>query len=212
MVLKMNNRNNVINEVLKNKETTLYIFDFDNTLTYSNSESSIGVFTKHLPFKYKIVKKIFDFFTDKTKSKKILEIIWKNKLRFLLKYYNENLLNKINIDKDFFMNDIIFGLFKDLNASNAKIIIYSSGLKEVIEKVLLKHKIKLNEINIIANSIQDVNKKTKKAIITPNKEILDIGGNYNYEKIIVFGDKDEDLKIIDNDIKILVKDNDIQIV
>ena len=82
------NYNNIKKEILFDKKNTIVIFDFDYTITTSNSETSIGVFTNYLPIKYKKKKKILDNLTLKAKSKISYYILWKYKLKLLYKYYS----------------------------------------------------------------------------------------------------------------------------
>ena len=193
------NYNTIKKIILADKKNSIVIFDFDYTITTLDSETSIGVFTKYLPVKYKIKKKKLDLLTKKAKSKILYYIIWKRKLKLLLKYYDENILNSINYLKEFKINSSIKKIIMNLNKNKIPIIIYSSGITEVIQNVLIKNEIYSDNIKIIANSM---NNSTK--IITPKKRKI---RNINYKNIYVFGDKIDDLKIINNSMNILVTSN-----
>ena len=201
------NYNNIKKEILFDKKNTIVIFDFDYTITTSNSETSIGVFTNYLPIKYKKKKKILDNLTLKAKSKISYYILWKYKLKLLSKYYSKELLNQIPYKKSFKLNKNIKKLIIELAKNDIPTIIYSSGMYDVIKSVLEENKIFFNNIKIISNLIDLKTKKISKNIITPKKAKLK---NINYKNIFVFGDKMNDLKIIKNATNILVTDNEFK--
>lgn len=199
----------ILEEILKNKQHAIAIFDFDYTITNNKSNSSIGVFTEYLPTKYKIKKQKIDNITLKINSKIGYYIIWKYKLNLLSKYYSETLINNINYKKEFQFNVDIYKLIVEIQKNNIPIIICSSGITDIIKKFLELNKINLKGITIIANSIDLNTQKTSKKIITPkNKK------NFHIEEKThkyVFGDRIEDLNIVENSIKYLVSDNGIKI-
>lgn len=199
----------ILNNILKNKNDAIAIFDFDYTITNKKSNSSIGVFTKYLPLEYQLKKQKIDNITIKTKTKFGYYLIWKYKLNLLSKYYSDTLINKINLGDEFYLNHKIYDLIIELKNNKIPIIIYSSGMREIIQKFLRLNNIDLSEFDIIANSIDLNTKKLISKIITPkNKKMFNIDKKYKY----VFGDKIDDLYIVDDSIKFLVDDNNIKII
>lgn len=206
---KMNELDYYIEYLIKNNKDSIAIFDFDYTLTYSESESSIGVFTKYLPKEYRTKKQIIDKFSNIINNKFFMMIIWKYKLNLLSKYYNKQILEKINYNKDFILNKNVLKMMKKLSDNNVETLIYSSGIKDIITNVLKSNKVMFNKSKIFANDIDVDSKKINKNIITPkNKRIK----HNNYKYVILFGDKKEDLNIIKKSLKILVKDDDCIII
>lgn len=205
----MNELDYYIEYLIKNNKDSIAIFDFDYTLTYSESESSIGVFTKYLPKEYRTKKQIIDKFSNIINNKFFMMIIWKYKLNLLSKYYNKQILEKINYNKDFILNKNVLKMMKKLSDNNVETLIYSSGIKDIITNVLKSNKVMFNKSKIFANDIDVDSKKINKNIITPkNKRIK----HNNYKYVILFGDKKEDLNIIKKSLKILVKDDDCIII
>lgn len=196
-----------LNQLIEHSEEAVAIFDFDYTLTTNLSESSIGVFTKYLPHEYKKKKEVIDKISEKWNNRFFLKIIWKYKLKFLSKYYNENVLNKINIKSDFILNDFTIKILKKCCENNIHTIIYSSGLKSVIESVLSYYKINYINLEIIANNI-NVDHSLNRKIITPKNKKMKF---HKSKYVILFGDKKFDLKIVKKSIKILIKNNDYKI-
>lgn len=196
-----------INQLINHSEDAVAIFDFDYTLTTNLSESSIGVFTKYLPQEYKKRKEVVDKISEKHNNRFLLKIIWKYKLKFLSKFYNENILNKIDIKNDFILNDFTIKILKKCCENNIHTIIYSSGLKSVIEKVLSYYKINFINLEIIANNI-DFDHKLNRGIITPKNKRMKLQRN---KYVILFGDKKEDLKIVKKSVKILINNNKYKI-
>ena len=205
----MNELDYYIEYLIKNNKDSIAIFDFDYTLTYSESESSIGVFTKYLPKEYRTKKQIIDKFSNIINNKFFMMIIWKYKLNLLSKYYNKKKKKKINYNKDFILNKNVLKMMKKLSDNNVETLIYSSGIKDIITNVLKSNKVMFNKSKIFANDIDVDSKKINKNIITPkNKRIK----HNNYKYVILFGDKKEDLNIIKKSLKILVKDDDCIII
>ena len=196
-----------LNQLIEHSEDAVAIFDFDYTLTTNLSESSIGVFTKYLPPEYKKRKEVIDKISKKWNSRFLLKIIWKYKLNYLSKFYNENVLNKIDIKSDFILNDFTIKILRKCCENNIRTIIYSSGLKSVIELVLKYYKINYINLEIIANDI-NVDCKLNSKIVTPKNKKIKFPKN---EYVILFGDKKNDLRIAKKSVKILIKNSDYKI-
>ena len=200
--------NEILYRILKNRKESIVIFDFDYTITNKESNSSIGVFTKYLPIKYQLKKQKIDALTLKTNTKLSYYMIWKYKLKLLSKYYSTSLLNCIDLKTEFQFNKEIYKFIIELQKNNIPIVIYSSGIKDIIERFLILNDISLLGISIIANSIDLNTQKIVSKIITPkNKRLSNIDKKYKY----IFGDRVEDLNIVNDSIKFLVDDNNIEI-
>lgn len=191
-------------EILKdisNGKVSKIIFDFDYTLTAKNSNSSIGVFSNYLPKTYYRKKRFLDFLTTIAFSKWFYKIIWQLKLKLLSSYFEKDLINKIDIANEFKPNKITIDILNNAIKNNIEILIYSSGIEEIILKFLEVNSINKDSIRIIANKLNHVDLSK---IITPKKEKL------SFKKkgyIILIGDKKDDLKIVNNATKILLKDD-----
>lgn len=185
----------------KEKKIKTCIFDFDYTLTTQESSSSIGIFNNLINSSYKRKKMILDMITKYVKLKFVYRIVWISKLKLLNKYKYKKYLNNIEISKKFIPNEIMLSLINNIKKLNINIIIYSSGLKSIIELFLIQNNLHNNMIKIIANDPEDMNK-----IITPFKKSLNIDS-----ECICFGDKAKDLKIVKNCINILVDENNFYI-
>ena len=197
----------VLNLVLKSSNT-LAVFDFDYTLTRSCSNSSIGVFSNYLPSKYCKKKKILDYYTEKANSKILYYLIWKLKLKLLSNYYSKDLLNRIDYRKEFILNDDMIDLLLKFKKKNIDILIYSSGIHNIIVNVLKTYNISTENINILANKIDVETKKIETKIVTPKKKRLI---NEKYDNIYMFGDKEDDLKVFKSGVKILIKEDKLKV-
>lgn len=196
----MNNITNKLEQLLADNNVVAVI-DFDYTITTKNSNSSIGVFTNYLSKKYQEKKKRLDNMTNRFKNRLIYKFIWNSKIRLLKKYNAKEVLNDIDYKNEFKINNDIVKLIKMIEKSNNKIIIYSSGLKEIIVKVLESYNIKYDNIKILANSF---NSKGN-SIITPYKKKLNIENS-----TILIGDNDNDLNVINSNYLIkIVEDKPI---
>ena len=183
--------------LVEEKNIKTCILDFDYTLTNTESNSSIGVFNNMINSEYRRKKKFLDIITKYFKTKTIYNVIWKNKLKLLNKYNYKKYLKNIEISKSLIPNDEILALIKMLIKLNTDIIIYSSGLKIIIEMFLSEYGIKKQDVKIIANIPEDIGN-----IVTPFKNKL-----YIESKCICIGDKKRDLKLVKNCINILVDKN-----
>ena len=204
----MNNKeiNKKIN-ILKNNRDSIAIFDFDYTLTLSNSNSSIGVFSNYLPESYKSKKRKIDFITNHVENRYITKLMWWLKIKLLSKYYSDEVLKSIDYKKEFHLNKDTVKILNDLIDNNENVIIYSSGMKPIIMNVLKINNIDTKNIKIIANDIDINTKKIKSKIITPKNKRL----NNKHSYIILFGDKEDDLKVVKNATKFKVSDNRIEL-
>lgn len=179
----MNDTVKDLNKLLKHSRMRL-IIDFDYTITTNDSNSSIGVFSNYLPSQYVTKKKKLDFLTKMIKLRIAYKHIWKAKLKLLKKYNAENVLESIDYQHEFKINYSVVELIKIFVKNNCKIIIYSSGIKEIILRVLRFYNLKNSNIEIIANSLNC------KSIITPYKKRLHFD-----ENILLIGDKKHDLNV-----------------
>ncbi len=194
--------NKIIKKIDLNKISTI-IFDFDYTLTTHDSNSSIGVFSNYLPSSYYNRKKFLDFLTNIAMTSTFYKFVWRKKLKLLHKYYNQEILNIIDFKKEFKPNKVIISLLKYAVKSNMDVVIYSSGIEEIIKKFLNINNIDSKNIKIISNKI---NNTDFIKIITPKKEKLNYDANTS---ILLIGDKIEDLKVVKNAMKILISDEKI---
>ncbi len=190
----------ILKDISKGKVSKI-IFDFDYTLTSKDSNSSIGVFNNYLPKAYYRKKKFLDFLTFIAFSKYSYKIIWKLKLKLLSLYFKKDLINNIDIANEFKPNAIVIDILSNAIKNNIDVLIYSSGIEEIILKFLEINSIDKNNIRIIANKLNNVNLSK---IITPKKDKLCFKQE---ENIILIGDKRDDLKIVDKAIKILIKND-----
>ena len=181
-----NIRNKIEN--LINKKSIIVICDFDYTITTKDSNSSIAVFSNYLPKEYIKRKKKIDYLVNTIKNEFIYKFLWKLKLKLLKKYDGKNVLKKIDYKKEFFINNEVVDLIKLFYKKNISVIIYSSGIQEVITNILESYSINFDNIKIIANSLDNM-----VDVITPYKKALP---NLNYKKIILIGDNDKDLNIV----------------
>ena len=181
-----NIRNKIEN--LINKTSIIVICDFDYTITTKDSNSSIAVFSNYLPKEYIKRKKKIDYLVNTIKNEFIYKFLWKLKLKLLKKYDGKNVLKKIDYKKEFFINNEVVDLIKLFYKKNISVIIYSSGIQEVITNILESYSINFDNIKIIANSLDNM-----VDVITPYKKALP---NLNYKKIILIGDNDKDLNIV----------------
>ena len=203
--------NNEINkkiDKLKNNKDSVAIFDFDYTLTLSSSNSSIGVFSNYLPESYRSKKRKIDFITNHIRNKHIIKLMWWLKIRLLSKYYSNKVLESIEYQEEFHLNKNTINILNDLINNNVDVIIYSSGMKQIIINVLKLNNIDIKRLNIIANDIDISTKRIKSKIITPKNKRLN---NSKYSYVILFGDKNEDLKVVKNATKFKVNDNRIEL-
>ena len=194
------------NEILKrmnNGKVSIIIFDFDYTLTTLDSNSSIGVFSNYLPRAYCKKKKVLDILTNIATTSKFYELIWRSKLKLLSSYYIKDLIKKINITNEFKPNKSTMEILNRAIKSNINVIIYSSGIEEIIVEFLKVNGINNKKVKIIANKLSHVNLST---VITPKKKKLELELD---ENIILIGDKIDDLKIIDNATKMLLKNTEL---
>ena len=81
-------------------------------------------------------------------------------------------------------------------------------MKQIIINVLKLNNIDIKRLNIIANDIDISTKRIKSKIITPKNKRLN---NSKYSYVILFGDKNEDLKVVKNATKFKVNDNRIEL-
>ena len=182
-------KNNEINkkiDKLKNNKDSVAIFDFDYTLTLSSSNSSIGVFSNYLPESYRSKKRKIDFITNHIRNKHIIKLMWWLKIRLLSKYYSNKVLESIEYQEEFHLNKNTINILNDLINNNVDI----------------------KRLNIIANDIDISTKRIKSKIITPKNKRLN---NSKYSYVILFGDKNEDLKVVKNATKFKVNDNRIEL-
>ena len=204
MSRKLNRELKIIKD---NNKDSVAVFDFDYTLTLTNSNSSIGVFTNYLPTSYKSKKKRIDFVIDHINNKHVIKLMWWLKIKLLSKYYSNEVLKKIIYKEEFHLNTRLVNILNELIDNGVNIIIYSSGMKQIIMNVLEINNIDIKKIRIIANDIDIESKKIKSDIITPkNKKLND----NQYSHVILFGDRKEDLGIIKKASKFIVKDEEIK--
>ncbi len=184
-----------IKRLIKYKKKLRIIMDFDYTITDFASYSSIGVFSNYLCEEY-ISKKIkIDNIVNKLNDEQIddYHYCWKQKIALLKQHVeNKKIIKKIVSDNNFNVRKEIISIINYANKNNIPIIILSSGCGEVIEEILKKNNIFLNNITITANYIFKDNLK----LVTPanKKEFLDD----EYINHIVFGDDKKDFIINQN--------------
>ena len=188
-------------EIIKKSNTNTLILDFDNTITTFDSLTSIGCYKcifddKYCKKKDKIDKKIAN-----TSNSYMIKKYWYKKIRLLKKYKAYNFIEKIS--KKFAIRTIFFDIFDYCYSNNIKIIICSSGYKDLIDYILQSNKI--SNYELIANSLN----VKKRNIITPFNKSKFIHGDFINP--IVIGDLKEDLNMIRKDkITILISKNNIK--
>lgn len=194
-----------IKQLLKSQNKVVAVFDFDYTLTTQDSNSSINVFFNYMPKGYKIKKKTLDLISKVCKNRIVYKIIWKSKLRLLKLYGASKTLDKIAYKEEFKLNSTMLEIINLLSKNNAKIVIYSCGLSEIIKRVFDAYNIELCNCNIISNSIYGITD----FVITPYKEKLK---GYNDSCVILFGDNINDLKVFDTNYLVHVLDDNPTVV
>ena len=122
-------------ENLTNKKSTIVVCDFDYTMTTKDSNSSIAVFSNYLPERYRKRKKKIDCLVKIMKNETAYRFLWKLKLKLLKKYDGKNILDKIDYRKEFSMNNKMIDIIKLFNKKGVPIIIYSSGIQEIIVNI-----------------------------------------------------------------------------
>lgn len=187
-------------ESLINKGPIIVVCDFDHTITTKNSNSSIAVFSNYLPKKYKKKKKKIDCLVNIIKTEVTYKHLWKLKLKLLRKYGGKNILDKIDYKKEFFINNKMIDIIKLFDKKNIPIIIYSSGIKEIIVNIFDTYSINFDNTKIIANSLDNMVN-----VITPYKKTIPFLSN---KKVVLIGDNEKDLNIINTDYLIQIL-NDI---
>lgn len=79
IIKKFNNINN-----------TIYVIDFDHTITTFDSDTSIGVYSLYFGQKYKKKKDKIDSLSSRVNGKIITKLLWILKIKLLNRYYNIN--------------------------------------------------------------------------------------------------------------------------
>lgn len=185
-------QNTIYNKIKNNIDNKIIIIDFDHTITTKNSETSIGVFNRLLNMEYVTKKRKID--NKVSKNTIILTYYWYKKIKLLKKYIKRKYIKEsINYFKP---NKEIIDL---LNETNSKIIICSSGYKDIIKEFLYKYKIRYNYLlaNTLNSNIFNV--------ITPNNKyrfVKKITNNLNNKKYILIGDMPSDNNMIKSNNKI----------
>ncbi len=187
-------------ENLTNKKSTIVVCDFDYTMTTKDSNSSIAVFSNYLPERYRKRKKKIDCLVKIMKNETAYRFLWKLKLKLLKKYDGKNILDKIDYRKEFSMNNKMIDIIKLFNKKGVPIIIYSSGIQEIIVNIFNTYSINFDSIKIIANNLDNM-----VDVITPYKKEIPI---LNNKKVILIGDNEKDLNFVNTDYLIQIL-NDI---
>lgn len=187
-------------EDLINKESIIVVCDFDYTITTKNSNSSIAVFSNYLPERYRKRKKKIDCLVNIIRNETTYRFLWKLKIKLLKKYDGKNVLDKIDYKKEFSINNKMINIIKLLNKKGVPVIIYSSGIKEIIVNIFNTYSINFDNIKIIANNLDNI-----VDVITPYKKKIPI---LNNKKVVLIGDNEKDLNIVNTDYLIQIL-NDI---
>ena len=187
-------------ENLTNKKSTIVVCDFDYTMTTKDSNSSIAVFSNYLPERYRKRNKKIDCLVKIMKNETAYRFLWKLKLKLLKKYDGKNILDKIDYRKEFSMNNKMIDIIKLFNKKGVPIIIYSSGIQEIIVNIFNTYSINFDSIKIIANNLDNM-----VDVITPYKKEIPI---LNNKKVILIGDNEKDLNFVNTDYLIQIL-NDI---
>lgn len=136
------------------------VTDFDKTLTCSESESTIGVFSKFLPNTYVEAKSVINDMEEKiigndeisNKYKNLfMKYIWKKKLILLSEYLKDTkLIQEIVHSGLFVFRD---GAIESLNYLQKKyeVIINSSGIGDIIVSLLKHNACSFENIKIFSN-------------------------------------------------------------
>ena len=181
-------------EIIKKSNTNALILDFDNTITTFDSLTSIGCFKDILDDKYCKKKDRIDKKITNSSNKYMIKKYWYKKIKLLKKYKAYNFIEKIS--KKFTIRRIFFDIFDYCYSNNIRIIICSSGYKDLIDYVLKSNKI--SNYELIANSLN----VKKRNVITPLNKNKFIHGNFINP--IVIGDLKEDLNMIRRKDKITI--------
>lgn len=159
---------------------TIYIIDFDHTITTFDSNTSIGVYSLYLGQKYKKKKDKIDSLSSRFNGKTITKLFWILKIKLLNRYYNSNL--KKMIARNFKIRKDFKWLIKYFNINNIDYIICSSGHRDLIDYILKDNGI--SNYKLLAN---EINTRFYK-IITPYNKYKFIKKHIKGRKTVIIGD------------------------
>ena len=200
-------------------DKTVFVFDFDRTITKSDSETSWSIFehSSLISEDYKIKSiELYNYYRQieidinidsNLKNKYMEEWVYKQ-LELLSNYCSSDDMFKQLVRES---DSITFryGLdkfFQKLSKLNIPIIVISAGLGNVVKEALIYHNCFYDNVNLISNMLKFENNRIKldtHLVSSTNKTNLfisdDIYRNINgKENIILFGDQLSDLLVFEN--------------
>lgn len=203
-------------ERLKKVNDYCVILDFDRTITTKESDSSLGVLPNYIGGEFLETRtKIHDYYRPKeidysigTKEKQELMKKWAFKsFELLTKYIREEDIDKATDKCNMHLRPGAKEFLSRMNDKKIPVIILSGGMGNIIESFLKKQGVLFDNIVLISNFIKFINNEPKidfnRIISTSNKNYLVIPEEtrkvlYNKDKILLFGDIVEDIKMVSN--------------
>lgn len=202
---------------LKHVKDYAVITDFDWTLSTVTSQTSMGIVPDYIGGELlKKRKEIFEYYhpieldytiPDDEKSKLMKE--WARKSFSLLsEYITEDIIINATKSAKTYLRSGTKEFLKSLYEKNIPVIVMSAGIGNVIKNFLKKEEILFDNVTVVANIFEFKNKKPildlENIVYTSNKNYYNIPENIRNiieekEKIILFGDVIEDLKMINKE-------------
>lgn len=195
-----------------NLDSTFMVFDFDRTITKSNSETSWSVIENSslLPNSYReYSKQLYNYYrkleidntiSDKLKQELMEEWMMKQ-LDLLSMFCNKNLFNELlKCASHIEFREGASCFFQRLNELNIPVIVISAGLGNIVKEALSINNCLYNNVNLISNMLA-FNKCLRidgPLVSSTNKANLFISNDIykqidNRDTLLLFGDQVSDL-------------------
>lgn len=213
-MIYVNNKQKI--KKLSNLNNYCVVIDFDRTITTKESEPSLGVIPKYIGGELLEKRtKIFEYYRplelnytiDKEEKKKIMKE-WANKTFTLLsKYVSEEVIDKSTDNCNMHLRKGAKEFLEKMHKDNIPVIIMSAGMGNIIKAFLEKQNVLFDNISIVSNFFEFkdnyANIDIQNLISTSNKDYSNIPINLREnlqgkEKILLFGDIVEDIKMINS--------------
>ena len=214
-MIYINNKDKI--KRLKRIDDYCVILDFDRTITTKESDSSLGVLPNYIGGEFLETRtKIHDYYRPKeldysisTEEKQKLMKEWAFKsFELLTKHITEKDIDKATDKCNMHLRPGAKEFLSKMNDKKIPVIILSGGMGNVIESFLKKQEVLFDNTVIVSNFIEFINNKPRidynNIISTSNKTYLVIPEEtrkvlYNKDKILLFGDIVEDIKMVSKD-------------
>lgn len=215
-MIYINNKSKI--EKLKNIDKFYVIIDFDRTITTRNSDPSMGVLPNYIGgifleersriFKtYRPIELDYNISTEE-KQKQMKEWCVKS-FELLSKYITKKIVENATNNCKMELRSGAKEFLKEMSCKDIPVIMLSGGMGNVIKSFLIKQGVLYDNIILISNFFEFENNKP---IIDYNNLISTSNKNYsmipqeirkdinNTQKILLFGDVVEDIKMIDRNL------------